>query len=428
MEREFVEKESHFSFKDLFLYVLKRWYIAVAILILGIVGGIIVAVVTVRSSEFTMHQVSVQIVEFSTYARLRHEVLNEQDLGEVGNYNSFRDRSSRAIDAMRMATNVDEFLETASHRNLVSNLTPGDLRRYMINNITFTFTPAVFNVTYVHEGGFADYNHIVEFLDAYATFLLGRVHDTVHAFYNLAQAGHPGVSATPARRVATVPNETSALTHYSSRILLGLVAGCLVALLVLCTMYFLDPKVKSLAELERIGFTMLDTMHGDMFGLEYFKGLTASLANAKCVVLTESGGDKINAFTERLAKIYAEYTYKVLWIDANGVTGGKFKSFMLGESSADSISDGVDKVAFSSEGDWLLLSKSEERLNALKNKYDKIIFTVPNFSGSIYQACQQADVMVCIADKQLVKTKEARTVYECLDDTLTHKGMVVYNT
>ncbi|MCL2848103.1 MAG: hypothetical protein FWE13_05090 [Firmicutes bacterium] len=405
MDKEVLEIETNFSFRELFFYALKRWYVLVVLTLVGLISGAAFAAITVRPPEVARYRVDLNFV------------LADDTWLEV-----FRLDTERAIKAMQNYTLVDEFIRDEYNSLLISRLTNGNQRRF-INRLNISWGYVNVNIVFDKDTR-SNINsaYIKDFLNAYAAFLMETVYEHVPSFM-LSSFG--AVNLRGARRVGVINNEHTIPMHFILRIALGLGGGIVLAFVVVFLWFILDPKLKSIEWLENRGLEVLEDLSVGSSDIKNSQlvTVTAKLSNYKTILVSDVEGSNLDNFVAKLSEIYLNNDYNILVIDTIKA-GGKFREVFGGKSVE--IDKNINRLEFFNSSDWMLLARNKEHFNKLTTNFDKVIIVACNEVGDFTYASSIAETAICIIDKDTAKTKNIIKFVNNLSGDADLAGAVVY--
>ena len=407
--------EQDLSIKDILLYCVKRWYV---FLLSAVLCGVVGAVSAAFSEKETMrYGASAYICDFETF-----QAATNSELTDLEVKTSYEEQAARALDAMVSGDNAMRFLENPAHRSLVEKLSrASNLLGYLEENLELGWRPYRIAI-WIETDGKVREQEIKDLLNAYAVFMQERAYERAEVFAGMKSAG--AVAVAQAEYIGSTTEKKS----FAQTILVYFIGGLAAAAVLTLALYFIDPKMKSANEPERLGFPVLAKIPDRQFTEKEVSGLLVKLDKAKRICVAEPDGSESDNFCKSLASIWQSSGYSVLWI--NGcVAGGRFKNYLSGAAIEGCLEEkaGIHTMAFSSFGDGLSLSPNKERLDALDKIYGKIIFScrtdIPGAAAAVSAHC---DSVVCMIDRNKAKTKNIRRLRSQLSENVQRPGAVVY--
>jgi len=430
MDSNFAEKESGFNIKEFILYTIKKWYISLAIVFSALVVGVIVAAITAAPQKVVRYQVVLRVEEFIVYHRILEDEFNEAGIDSDTALALYLLEVDSAVNAMRMlSSNIDDFLRYEHSRALVVNLTAQRPRYYLRDNLRIIADRFSVAIVYEREDvASTNSGYVHALLNAFAVFLSERAYEAVPSFYRMSTHSTnaaPAIVITPSRQVGIVEYVVEPVRHFLQGLGIGFLIGVVVALVAMLILYLLDPKIKSLGALEDMGLCILEKLEGDgsLEGAS-LQNLIAAAQKSKTLLITDVNGTCIDAAANKLAKLYTDYGYSVLIIDATRI-GGNLKQVLENPEQIDNTDRSIFVEAdapaataitliFSSSLDWLSFYKCKANYDAIKSKYDKVLIKTPNASGALKFCAQLTEQSVCIIDIKIANAKQVRLYAESI--------------
>lgn len=354
--------EQEFSFKELFLYCLRRWYLLVIIFLLSISGFVGYSLINSKPTNIFVSQGTITVKSIDEFK------LEGEDLG----LSYYATISQRAVNFM-----LAESVKTRVFEKYCDQLYPTVSRAEKQRLFTSEFKAEKTT----------DYGITVSFARSYKDDKDKALTKEVVSYY-MSQAVIESVqdsalldgkltSSALYEVLYVSPDGFSGQIDLTTALLMGGGVGLVLGGLVCLSIFFIDPKIKSFKAISYFAGECLGVIRKDedweKCSVDFDTYFHAK--GSKIIALTNSNSHHDKAVAETFASGSVNAGRKVLLINM-GETDN-FSKFLLGEAAIEKI-DEYDILTYSDTQQWTKLLSQEKKFHDLSARYDKVIIDIPN--------------------------------------------------
>ncbi len=432
------DEESEFSFKDLFFYCVKKWFIILVAAIIGM--GIGFGVAALKSTDEESYRVSAVFCSLEVF-RENNEPIDTDGISLNPEYQTLYD--SAASEFRRIMTDTEGIAGFVEGETFKTNAaiafpnekidTPKDRQVLFNQNFETVASGNAFNVGI--KGAFdTDEKRAAakNLIKGYAEFATERVYDSnakLREYRNGNETGAITVSS-PIYFLNANDLETggglikTALTGLA----IGLVAGIIIAVII----YMVDPRVKSLAGVNA-GGELIAKVKQDELKREAVLRIAGKTKDDKMLLIASPEYD---GFTDALAKAvsheFAAAGLKTLYVDfSGGSDGGEISDFYSGKAVSEVVTkaDGYDSVGSKNRANVAALMSKKEKFATLKDEYDKVVVSYSDGSdGGAVALGDVSDKVLYVINQKSVKLKNFQALITDIDKKDAEIGTYVHNS
>jgi len=424
MEQEYIieeEAERGFRIRDILLYFVKKWWIFVIVAALGMAAGAGFMVLNRNVTvEYRQEIAFIDIPEF--YAAVMnpgvpHEALVAAHIiARDAVFVVFTDEDQRflLLQDAAAAVSLESMLGSRTAYSIIEEI---GLEWHTANTRILRFS----NTRRARHGALPD-SYAIAVMEIFSNFMytqlqeLPRVQQIVNAGYSVVTISEPHLVYRDEDGYAI------------SNIILGFVAGFVLAAVAVLIIFFIDPKMKSLFELERGGFAALEVLPDANFSDEELSTLSAQLISSKRVMLIEADGDKMGIFANRVAEVLASAGQKVLLMTQN--ENGKLKAFLDGAKTEEVLEkkgENISTLDYVSKNDFLHMLTKLKSIDTLDKDFDKRILALPNGFDLRTVSLLPTDAVVLLVDKNKATNRVVRNVFASSPEGVKRIGAIVHS-
>jgi len=417
--------EKEFRIKDILWYMIKRWYIFLVALALGVGGGLIYSYGV--QGETARYQL---VLEHANLTTLWNEGLLDlppPQPQEDGNpdisfgmialdvYNHLL--STPRANMLNDSVNRTWFLEDGDNRELVEALDIGNPRVFLNSNLTswaLGSTQIVITLTHSTRNEDRHESAITNLLIGYAEFIINIGLRNSSELNIIQQKRGDGIvmihgqeneegNSSIVNRVDTNTVARNLPTSLATGILVGLV----LALITVLVWYYFDPKIKSLNEIKSYGFSNVVRINSGDNAHDKFVSLISNGLDQKNYLLAKFGTTSYSQLKE-FALSLSKLKYKVLVIDTLAQNGNLISS-LDGGLKLDESGD-FDTLNFNTKDDWAYVVQHQEKFDSMTNNYNKVLIITDKDSDSLLPLTAIANNLICFVNISSTKAAEVKNL------------------
>lgn len=406
-------EEQEFSFLELFKYALKKWFIIVAALVLGVAAAFVYAYVG-RSETPTVNAYEGSIRYVGDFPSA-----DGSDFGT--RYELYKIKASAAL-AVMTSTQVKNEVYEKFRNQLYPDLKKDEDR-------SEEFFKAL-NVTVSDNTMFLSFGRIVgSDLSNGATLTSDIVANYLETAAEAARKADPTLIGA-GKLIINEPVQLYNIKGYyelfgisdsgrsvSTWLVLGTFGGLILGAVIVLIIYAADPKIKSFRS---VAYLVGGRNFGVCESAADLKKISVDIDNTlkpdeKTVCFVAPGRDALVRDASKVcAEMFAYEGYRTLLVSFAGEESG-VERFLSGASAADTVKKGDYDLICGTENGWLKLGPNAKRFETLKSEYDRVVIEIsaPE-NGGAGSAVKFSDAAVMVVDGMTVKKRDILRLAESL--------------
>ncbi len=432
------DEESEFSFKDLFFYCIKKWFIIVVAAVLGM--GIGFGIAALKSTDEESYRVSAVFCSLEVF-RENYEPIATEGITIEFEYPKLYD--SAASEFRRIMTETDgiaSFVETDTFKTNAAVAfpnksidTPKERQIVFNQNIEMVASGNAFNVGI--RGAFdTDEKRAAakNLISGYAEFATERVYDSNDKLRYYKNGNETGAITVSSPIYFLTANELEKDGGLLKTALMGFAVGLVAGIIITLIIYMVDPRVKSVSCIN-VGGELIAKVKQDELKRDAVLRIAGKTKNDKMLLIASPEYD---GFTDALAKAvsheFAAAGLKTLYVDfSGGADGGEISDFYSGKAISEVITtaDGYDSVGSKNRASITALMSKKEKFASLKNDYDKIVVSYADSSdGGAVALGDVSDKVLYVINQKVTKLKNLQALTVDIDKREAEIGTYVHNS
>lgn len=435
------EEESEFSFKDMFFYCLKKWFVIAVAAVLGV--GIGLGVSALRSNKEESYWVSAQFCSLAVFKENNPQQSGSETVFPNPNYSELY--SSATSDFQRIMTDSDRiarFVESDLFKTNAAVAFPDEnidtpKGRQVLFGRYFDVISGGTGVNIGVKGEFdtdEKRDAAKNIIRGYAEFAKQEVYESngSYAHYKDASGEEVGAITISSPLYFISANDLEKGGGLLKASLTGLIAGIVAGVLAVVVIYMIDGRVKSPSVLP-VGGELLAKVKEDELKRDAVLRIAGKTKDDKMLLVASPEYD---GFTEALSKAlaheFAAAGLKTLYVDfSSGSDGGEISEFYAGKAAADVVSksDGYDSIGSKNRQNVTVLMSKKEKFASLKNEYDKIVVAYTDVGdGAAVALGGVSDKVLYVINQKATKLKKLKNLATDVDNPVAEIGAYIHNS
>lgn len=432
------DEESEFSFKDLFFYCVKKWFVILVAAILGM--GLGFGIAALKSTDEESYRVSAVFCSLEVF-RENYEPIDTEGITIEFEYPKLYDSATSEFRRIMTGTDgIAEFVETDAFKTNVAVAfpnakidTPKDRQVLFNQNFEMVASGNAFNVGISGEFN-TDEKRVAakNLIKGYAEFATERVYDSNAKLRDYINGNEKGAITVSAPIYFLTANDLEKDGGLIKTALIGLAIGFVVGIIIAVVIYMVDPRVKSLACVNT-GGELIAKVKQDELKREAVLRIAGKTKDDKMLLIASPEYD---GFTDALAKAvsheFAAAGLKTLYVDfSGGSEGGEISDFYSGKAVSEVVTkaDGFDSVGSKNRANIAALMSKKEKFATLKDEYDKVVVSYSdNSDGGAVALGDVSDKVLYVINQKSVKLKNFQALITDIDKKEAELGTYVHNS
>ena len=436
------DEESEFSFKDLFFYCIKKWFIIVIAAVVGVGIGLVTTLL--KSQDEESYRVSAVFCSLDVFKTNNPQmqtdgtiIILESDYPAL--YNSATEQFRRIMtESERMAA----FVETDSFKLNAEKAFPGssiatakDRQVLFSKNFEVVASGIAFNIGIKGEFDTDEKRTAAKALirdyTEQAREAVYKVNTALRDYKNIN--GDPTDAITVSEPIYFLSNnDLEKGGGLMKNALMGLVIGLVAGIIVTVIIYIADPRIKSVSAIG-VGGELIAKVKEDELKREAVLRVAGKTKDDKMLLIASPEYD---GFTEALSKAvaheFAAAGLNTLYVDfSGGADGGEISEFFAGKDIKDVVttSDGYDGIGSKSRANVTALMSKKEKFASLKDVYDKIVVAYSDSSdGGAVALGDVSDKILYVINQKSTKLKNLQALAIDVNKRESELGTYIHNS